>query len=249
MKSRTVPILFMLPLSLLLCSAAGGSERPTVPSEVRHAAELSVRDHQGIIGYESAFDTNMHGGPLHRAYHYRNAYLYNDERLLKARALYKDDNGHIADAAQLQTETSKIESEQGSGKVFAVPFDARHFSEYRYEKGACSECAQGEVVFTFTSVVQDEFHGSGSMTFDAGGHVRLMTYVPSVLPPHASTARITVHRNEVLPGYWATVKSEGHYEGHFGLLHGGADMQSRNERFHRFSSVDAALSALNAGRI
>ncbi len=249
MKSSIARILLILAFPLLLSEATRGSEHPSVPFEVRHAAELSVHDHKGIIGYESAFDTNMHGGPLHRAYHYRNAYLYNDEHLLKARALYKDDNGQIADAAQLQTETTKIETEQGSGKVFAVPFDARHFSEYRYDRAECSGCAQGEVAFTFTSLVQDEFHGSGSMTLESGGHIRLLTYVPSVLPAHASAARITVHRSEVLPGYWATVKSEGHYEGRYGLIHGGADMQSRNEHFHRFSSVDTAVTALYSGKI
>lgn len=247
---RAVPrALLALPFSLLLASTTTGSEPTAVPFQVRHAAELSVRDHTGIIGYESAFDTNMRGGPLHRAYHYRNAYLYNDERLVKARALYKDDNGHIADAAQLDAETRKIESEQGSGKVFAVPFDARHFSEYRYEKGACAGCAADEVAFTFTSLVRDEFHGNGSMTLDGRGHVVNLTYTPSVLPAHASKARITIYRGGVLPDYWATIRSEGHYEGRYGFVHGSADMQSRNEHFHRFSSVDAAVTALNGGKI
>ncbi len=226
-----------------------GSEEAAVPSEVRHAAELSVQDHKGIIAYESVFDTTMHGGPLHRAYHYRNAYLYNDERLLKARALYKDDNGHIANPAELETETRKIESEQDSGKVFAVPFDARHFSEYRYQKGTCTGCLAGEEVFNFTSLVQDEFHGNGSMTLAGTGHVKTLTYVPRVLPPHASAARITVHRAQVLPGYWATVKSEGHYEGRYGFIHGSGDMQSRNEHYRRFNSVDAARAALDSGKV
>ncbi len=249
MKEMLPRALLALPFSLLLSSNTGASETPAAAPEVRHAAELSVRDHKGIIGYESAFDTNMRGGPLHRSYHYRNAYLYNDERLVKARALYKDDNGHVADAAELNAETRKIESEQGSGKVFAVPFDARHFSEYRYEKGICAGCSADEVAFKFTSLVQDEFHGNGSMTLDGRGHVMNLTYVPSVLPPHASKARVTIYRGAVLPDYWATVKSEGHYEGRYGFVRGSADMQSRNEHFHRFSSVDAAVAALNSGKL
>lgn len=249
MKSMAPWTLLALPVALSFLSTTGASEKSAVPSAIRRAAELSVRDHEGIIGYQSAYDTSMHGGPLHRSYHYRNAYLYNDERLVKARALYKDDNGHIADAAQLEIETRKIESEQGSGRVFAVPFDARHFSEYRYQKAACAGCAAGQVAFTFTSLVPDQFHGNGSMTFDFLGHVTSLTYTPTVLPSHASKARITIYRGAVLPDYWATVRSEGHYQGRYGFIRGSADMQSRNEHFHRFSSVNAAVAALNSGKL
>ncbi|MDQ6827137.1 MAG: hypothetical protein M3Z14_08070 [Candidatus Eremiobacteraeota bacterium] len=233
----------------LCCVAIARSADSSVPTELRRAAQVAVRDHKGIIAFQTTWDSIAHGGPMRRAYRYKDAYVFQDERLIKARALAKGDNGTEANQEQLDAETRKIETEQGSGKVFAVPFDSRHFSEYAYAKDTCEQCASGDVKLTFSSPIKDQFHGNGSLIVNATDHVKLLIYSPNVLPKHASTGVITTYRAEVLPGYWATVRSEQRFTGHLGPFSGGAEVSSRSDHYHRYKSIAAALTALHSGNL
>ncbi len=242
-------VIIFFGIAALGCFVAARSADQTLPTELQRAAKVTVSDHKGIIAYTTTWDSTAHGGPMHRTYHYTDAYVFKDERLIKARAMTKGDNGKIATQQELDTETLKIETEQGNGKVFAVPFDARHFSEYHYAKGACVGCGNGDTKITFSSLVKDAFHGDGSMIVDSSGHVKVLSYSPKVLPLHATTGVITAYRAEVLPGFWATVRSEERFTGHLGPFSGGAEIQSYSDHYHRFQSVEAALAALRSGAI
>ena len=226
-----------------------------VPAEVRHAAQVAQADRRGIVGFEIVWDTDAHGGPFHQTYHYRNAYIFDGERFVGARAIEKVDNGRVAGPADLAGETRKIaENERSKAPGFADPFDDRHFPEYRFSRQPCdASCLEGDTTVAFTGLLADVNHGDGRLLIDRDGHVRRMVYVPKVMPSFgrvkARDAVITIERGPVLPGYWATLKSTATYSGRYGFITGSATQTARFDHYRRYHSVDAALSALNSGQI
>ena len=236
---------------LLTAVAAAGD----VPSDVRRAAQVAQADRRGIIGFEIAWDTDARGGPFHQTYHYRNAYIFDGERFVAARALEKVDNGRTAAAADLAAETRKIaENERAKAPGFADPFDDRHFGEYRFSRETCdSSCLAGDTTVAFAGLVSDVNHGDGRLVIDRDGHVRRMVYAPKVMPSFgrvkARDAVITVERGPVLPGYWGTLKSTATYGGRYGFITGSATQVARFDHYRRYHSVDTALAALNSGQI
>lgn len=249
MMRRAAPML----LGALLC--AGAAPSSTVPPELRKAAALAESDHRGIIGFQIRWDTEADGGPFHQRFHYLNAYAYDGDRFLGARAIEKVDNGHHAGQAELDAETKRIaQNERGSGTGFAVPFDSRHFSEYHFTRAACDAlCLEGDTAVSFTSDIQDVNHGDGRMIIDRDGHVRRMEYAPKVKPAfgrvHAREAQVSIERAAVLPGFWATVKIESRFSGRYGFISGSAKQTTQYERYRRFRTDDAALAALQSGTI
>lgn len=227
-----------------------------VPSELRRAAQVAQSDHQGIIAFQIIWDTEARGGPFHQTFHYRNAYVFDGERFVGARALEKVDNGKAADDAGLADETKRIAAnERAKGAVgFADPFDSRHFQEYRFNRAPCeASCLAGDTTVTFAAVVSDINHGDGRLVIDRDGHVRQMVYAPKVMPTFgrvkAHDAVISIERAAVLPGYWATVRTTAKYSGRYGFITGAATQTTRFDHYRRFRSVDAAVAALNSGQI
>lgn len=226
-----------------------------MPSELRKAAALAEGDHHGIIGYEISWDTEANGGPFHQRFHYLNAYVFDGERLLGARALEKVDNGHHAGQSELDAETKRIaQNEHAGGAGFAVPFDSRHFGEYHFTRTTCDAlCLDGDTIVAFASDIQDVNHGDGRMVIDRDGHVRRMEYVPKVKPAfgrvHAKDALVAIERAAVLPGFWATVKIESRFSGRMGFITGSATQTTQYEHYRRFRTDDAALAALQSGTI
>ena len=238
--------------AVCLTAIAAASE---VPAEVRRAAQVAQSDRRGIVGFEIVWDTDARGGPFHQTYHYRNAYIFDGERFVAARAIEKVDNGHSAGAADLAAETRKIaENERAKVPGFADPFDDRHFAEYRFTREACdAACLQGETTVAFAGLVPDVNHGDGRLLIDRDGHVRRMVYVPKVMPSFgrvkARDAVVTVERGPVLPGYWGTLKSTAAYRGRYGFITGSATQTARFDHYRRYRSVDTAVAALNSGQI
>lgn len=242
-------------LTLAIVAAVTLAAAESVPPEVRRAAQVAEADHQGIIGFQIIWDTEARGGPFHQTFHYRNAYVYDGERFVAARALEKVDNGKAADVAGLADETKHIaENERTKGAGFADPFDSRHFAEYRFSRTPCDpSCLAGDTTVAFTALVSDVNHGDGRLVIDRDGHVRQMTYAPKVMPAFgrvkARDAAISIERAAVLPGYWATLRTTATYSGRYGFISGAATQTTRFCRFRRFRSVDAAIAALNSGQI
>ncbi|MFN2529388.1 MAG: hypothetical protein ABR584_11815 [Candidatus Baltobacteraceae bacterium] len=240
----------------LLCAVlltAAGVTSAGPPAELRHAAAVAEADHRGIISFQIIWDTHARGGPFKQTFHYRSAYVYEGNRLVGARALEKIDNGHKSGQPELDAETKRIlsQSETAGPTGFAVPFDSRHFDEYRFARAACDTgCLDGDTTITFTAALEDANHGDGRMIIDRDGHVRHLEYSPGVKPAfgniHAKEALVGIDRAAVLPGFWATTKIESRFSGRYGFITGEARQTARYERYRRFLSVAEALSALRS---
>lgn len=226
-----------------------------VPPELRHAAQVAENDHRGIIAFQIIWDTEARGGPFHQTFHYRNAYVYDGERFVGARALEKVDNGRVADEAGLADETKQIiANEHTKAPGFADPFDARHFGEYRFSRAPCDpSCAAGDTAVTFAAMLADVNHGDGRLIIDRDGHVREMVYAPKVMPSFgkvkARDAVISTERAAVLPGFWGTVVTTAKFSGRYGFITGAATQTTRFAHYRRFRTVEAAVAALNSGQI
>lgn len=239
-------------ITLLACAGLTGA----LPQELRRAAALAENDHKGVVGFEITWDTEARGGPFHQRFHYRNAYVYDGTRLIGAKAIEKVDNGRTGSQADLDSQTKRIldENHASDAAGFAVPFDSRHFDEYRFERGACdATCLDGDSAIAFAARVTDAEHGDGHLIIDRDGHVRHLEYVPKIKPAfgsiHAKEALVSIDRAAVLPGFWATTKIESRYGGRYGLVTGEATQTTRYERYRRFRTGAAALSALQSGEI
>jgi len=240
--------------AVLLTAAGVASVGP--PPELRRAAAVSEADHHGIVSFQIIWDTQARGGPFKQGFHYRNAYVYEGNHLVGARALEKIDNGHTGGQADLDAETRRIlsQSETADAVGFAVPFDSRHFDEYRFGRIPCDRrCLEGDSTITFISQVQDANHGDGQMIIDRDGHVRHLEYSPRVKPTfgnvRAKDALVAIDRAGVLPGFWATTKIESHFSGRYGFITGEARQTAHYERYRRFLSVVEALSALRSSEL
>jgi len=226
----------------------------SVPAELVRAALVAENDHRGIIAYQVTWDSEARGGPMHQRFHYRNIYAYDGERFLAARAIEKMDNGHTAGAQELEAQTKKIAREEGRGATgFAVPFDSRHFNEYRYVALSCATCRSGETSIGFTSPLLDVNHGGGFMIVDRGSHVRHLQYTPNVMPSfgpiHAREAMYQIERAGVLPGFWATVKIENRFGGRYGFIRGLVVQSVTFDRYRRFGNDAAAIAAIRFGNL
>ncbi|MDP9017471.1 MAG: hypothetical protein M3N19_04025 [Candidatus Eremiobacteraeota bacterium] len=227
-----------------------------MPANLRHAAAIAESDHRGIVGFQISWETEARGGLFHQRFHYRNAYVYEGEHLIGARALEKVDNGRVSSERDLEAETKRIldESAKPAAPGFAVPFDVRHFEEYRYKTAPCDDyCLQSDERIAFAALIQDANHGDGLMTIDRDGHVRRLEYSPKVKPVfgpvRAREALISIDRGPVLPGYWATTKIESRFSGRYGFVTGAATQTTHYDHYRRFRTTDAALAALRSGEI
>ena len=246
---RQIALAFVVGLA---CVGVAGS----LPPELRKAAAVAEADHRGVMGFQITWDTDAHGGPFHQNFHYRAAYVYDGTRLIGARAIEKIDNGRAGTQADLDAQTKQILSQAHASDAsgFAVPFDSRHFDEYRFERVACdASCLAGDTEISFLAAVADPDHGDGRLIVDRDGHVRHLAYVPKVKPTFGSIrvrdAAVTIDRAAVLPGFWATTKIESRYTGRYGFISGQATQTTRYDHYHRFRSGDVALSALASGDI
>jgi hypothetical protein len=214
---------------------------PDVPAVVERAARLAAHDHQGVVAYRLHRTSDLHAGPYHRSDDVELAVAFDADRLVKIRVLRDRTNGKDAGAAaKADLERTLAQSTPAEG--FAVPFDLRHLTEYRYIGGS-----EGEV--GFTSLRRDDRHGDGTFSVNASGAVVRLTYTPNVLPRYATSANISDDRAQVLPDFWATVREEQRYDGRYGPFHGSGTVVSVEDDFERFADAGAAIAAVEAGRI
>ncbi|MHB8231218.1 MAG: hypothetical protein ACYDG0_10640 [Vulcanimicrobiaceae bacterium] len=207
-----------------------------VPPIVERAARLAARDHREIVGYRVEQRSHYAAGFIHGDSDVVLAVAFEGDRLLKVRVLRDVQNGRPASAADRAAIERQIAA-ANPADGFAVPFDARHFGEYRFTGAGPSTVA-------FHSLVRDARHGDGTFTVDAAGDVVQMTYVPDVLPKYATGGTVEERRAPVLPGFWATVREVQRYVGHYGPLHGSATVTSEESGFVRYATPAAAVAAV-----
>lgn len=206
------------------------------------AAELATKDHQGVISLHLHQSSAIKGGPIHQSSQIELVGVFDDEKLVRVRVLSLVENGRAADRQTLDAKADEILKTENAGGGFAVPFDARHFSEYRYQ-------VITPTLVQFMSVVRDAEHGDGRFELSPSGQVTELQYIPDVLPKYASAGTVTQYRAEVLPGFWATVRGESQYTGHYGFISGSGDFGLTEDRFRRFTSLKEAIGAFEAQQL
>ena len=211
----------------------------TVPAAVVLAASLAARDHGGIIGYRIQRTVDMAAGPIRRHEDVALALIFQNDRLLRVRVLRDNVSGRTTGtSAQQALERQLLAASKEPG--FAVPFDARHFHEYSYR-------VQGNLV-AFSSVMKDARHANGYFVLGNGGAVTQLQYALNVLPKYATAGTVHEERAEVLPHFWATVRSTQLFEGRYAIFRGRGEFVTVDSDFHRFGTVDAATAWLQAER-
>ena len=211
----------------------------SVPAAVVLAASLAARDHAGIIGYRIQRTVDMAAGPIRRHEDVSLAVVFINDRLVRVRVLRDMVSGHATSAsAQQALEQQLLAGSKEPG--FAVPFDARHFKEYSYK-------VQGNLV-AFSSVMKDARHANGYFVLGSGGAVTQLQYALNALPKYATAGTVHEERAEVLPHFWATVRSTQLFEGRYAIFSGRGEFVTVDSGFHRFGTVDAATAWLQAER-
>jgi hypothetical protein len=201
---------------------------------------LAARDHGGIIGYRIQRTVDMAAGPIHRHEDVALAVIFQNERLLRVRVLRDMASGRSTGVpAQQALERQLLAASKEPG--FAVPFDARHFREYSYR-------VQGNRV-AFSSVMKDARHANGYFELGSGGAVTQLQYALNVLPKYATSAAVREERAEVLPHFWATVRSTQSFDGRYAIFRGHAEFVTVDMDFHRFGTIDAATAWVQAERL
>ena len=211
----------------------------SVPAAVALAASLAARDHGGIVGYRIHRTVDMAAGPIRRHEDVALAVVFQNDRLVRVRVLSDTVSGHSTGTdAQKALERQLLSASKDPG--FAVPFDARHFREYTYK-------VQGNLV-AFSSPLKDARHADGFFVLGSGGAVTQLQYALNVLPKYATAGTVHEERAEVLPNFWATVRSTQLFEGRYAIFSGRGEFVTVDSDFHRFGTVDAATAWLQAER-
>lgn len=211
----------------------------SVPAAVVLAASLAAGDHGGITGYRIQRTVDIAAGPFHRHEDVALAVIFQNDRLLRVRVLSDTVSGRTTGTPAQQTlERRLLAASKAPG--FAVPFDSRHFQEYTYR-------VQGNRV-DFSSKLKDARHANGYFELGSNGAVTQMQYALNVLPKYATAGTVHEDRAEVLPHFWATVRSTQSFDGRYVIFQGHGEFVTVDTDFRRFGTVDAATAWLQAER-
>jgi hypothetical protein len=227
---------------ILAAATAAPSMTPSeVPPIVLRAAQQTVRTEAGIVSYRTHRVFDVHAGPSSRHDDMVFTAVYQDGCLVKMRIISDTIGGKQASAQQIaQTEQSYEHPKPGD--LFDRPYDPRYVNDYQYEVTA-------DETVHFTAVNRSAGYGDGTFTVDSVYDVASVTYSPTVLPPHATSGTVVDQRAQVLPNYWAVTQETQQYRGHYSIFGAAGNVVITNSAFQRFSTLEAALAALDAGRI
>lgn len=212
----------------------------TVPAAVALAASLAARDHGGIVAYQIHRTGDVSAAFFRRHDDVTLAVVFDNDKLTNVRVLRDQINGRPAGAAAEQALTRELLTNASAG-AFAVPFDTRHLNEYHYR-------VEGDRVW-FAADARDAQHANGFFQLAPNGAVAELQYTPNVLPRFATGGTVREERAEVLPRFWATVRSVESYDGRYGLFRGHAEFVTTNTDYHRFADTAAAMAWLQAERV
>ena len=182
----------------------------------------------------------MDGGPLHKRVDVVIEAASDGRALVRVRVLrYAMDGKEQGDDDKRKLEAQLLDGQSKGG--FAVPFDEAHTGEYAY-------AVSGSTV-AFTSLRRDANHGDGTFVVDAAGHVTTITYVPNVYPRFVSSGSVTDERAEVMPGFWASTRSDAEFGGRYLFIKGRASVVTEMSGYRRYPTRAAAEAAVEAATL
>ncbi|HVA38996.1 MAG TPA: hypothetical protein VNJ51_15425 [Candidatus Dormibacteraeota bacterium] len=226
--------------------------RPPVPALVLRAAAVYAVNVRGVIGMQRHFSTVLHAGPIHHTEESDSGYLMKDGSFVKIKYVRIADDGKAFSAKQIAQRDAQTNQDWTVGKIFfKEPYDPRFVRDYVFDSPtACTACPKGTVAVIFGSSIQDTQHGSGTMWIElATGRVDRLTYIPNVLPPHATFGTVTEISGWAMPNVWYVTRIDGAYRGKAFVVSGTGTFTGVFDHFRRFSTVAKGEAALRAGTI
>lgn len=230
-------------------SQTGGTPVPALIQRAAAAYAVSVR---GVMGMQRHFSTVLHAGPVHHTEESDSGQLMKDGSFVKIKYYRIADDGSSFTAQHIAQRDAQTNQDWTAGKIFfKEPYDRHFMGDYRFEQPqTCSACPAGTVAVNFGSSIKDTQHGSGTMWIEtASARVDRLTYIPNVLPPHATSASVIEIGGPALPNLWYVIRIEGKYQGRAFIFKGGGTFTGTFNHFRRFSTVTSGEAALRNGTI
>jgi len=250
---KNAAILCMVLLGVMtLAEQASGSHRTPVPALVLRAAAVYEVNVRGIIGMQRHFSTVLHAGPIHHTEESDSGLLMNEGSFVKIKYFRIADDGKAFSAQQIAQRDAQTNQDWTVGKIFfKEPYDRRFIGEYVFNPPqACAACPAGTLAVNFASGAKDTQHGSGTMWIEqATGRVDRLTYIPNVLPPHATFGTVTETSGKAMPNVWYVIRIDGAYRGRAFVLSGTGTFTGAFDHFRRFTTVTQGEAALNTDTI
>lgn len=225
---------------------------PVVPDLVVRAANVYTANVRGVIGMQRHFSTVLHTGSVHHTEESESGQLMQNGAFVQIVYYSIANDGRAFTKSQIAQRDAQTNQDWTVGKIFfKEPYDRRFTKDYRFEQPqACGACPAGTLAVNFASTIQDTQHGSGTMWIDAASaRVTRLTYIPNVLPPHATFGTVTEIYGEAMPGVWFVVRIEGTYQGRAFLLKGTGTFTGVFDHFRRFATVASGKAALRNGTL
>lgn len=233
-------------------SSPSATPSGAVPALVLRAAAVYTTNVRGIIGMQRHFSTVLHAGPVHHTEESDSGILLNNGSFASAKYYRISDDGKAFSAQQIAQRDAQTNQDWTVGKIFfKEPYDPRFTADYTFEPPqACAACPPGTVAVIFGSSVKDTQHGSGTLWIEqASGRVDKLTYIPNVLPPHATFGSVTETSGWAMPNVWYVTRIDGSYRGKAFVLSGTGTFTGVFDHFRRFSTVAQGQAALQTGTI
>jgi len=238
--------------SMSLDVRAKSSHAAPVPTLVLRAAAVYTANVRGIIGMQRHFSTVLHAGPVHHTEESDSGLLMKDGSFVKIKYVRIADDGKAFSAQQIAQRDAQTNQDWTVGKIFfKEPYDRRFIGDYVFTPPQhCTACPAGTVAVTFGSSIRDTQHGSGTMWIEqTTGRVDRLTYIPNVLPSHATFGTVTETSGTAMPSVWYVTRIDGAYQGRAFILKGTGTFTGVFDHFRRFSTVTQGEAALHAGTI
>ncbi|MBC5824169.1 MAG: hypothetical protein GIX02_04935 [Candidatus Eremiobacteraeota bacterium] len=251
LESSTLAVLFAAG-GLVAGAPCARASTSDIPAVVEKAARTFSKETAGIVGFQRHFQTEIHGGPINHSEVSDSDFLMTDGAFTKIKYTRIVEDAKVYGSSQLAGRDADANGKWKQGRVFfKEPYDARYLADYSYaESGNCDGCPADAVSIRFTSRLNDDQHGDGTMMIDrSSGHVASLTYTPKVLPQHATSATITETGGQALPGMWYVTHIDQRFRGRAFLVSGRATFTANFDHFRRFDSSKAASAALSDGSI
>lgn len=218
-----------------------------VPDLVLRAANVYTASVRGVIGLQRHFSTVLHSGSIHHTEESDSGQLMQNGSFVKIVYYRITNDGRAFTKSQIDQRNAQTNQDWTVGKIFFKElYDRRFIGDYRFEQPqSCTACPAGTKAVNFASDIRDTQHGSGTMWIDAANaRVIRLTYIPNVLPPHATFGTVTEIGGQAMPGTWYVVRIEGTYQGRAFLLKGTGTFTGVFDHFRRFSTITNGAVAL-----
>jgi hypothetical protein len=242
----------------ILGLAVAGSARTNagslaVPSVVTQASIAFSASMHGLVAMQRHFTTEVQSGPITHEEQSDSGQLMHDGQSVQIAYYRIVRDGREFSPSQLRQRSDAATGDWLAGKVyFKEPYDARYVSDYTF--GApqlrCTACPAGTEAVSFTSAIHDAQHGQGEMYIDPhNARVVRLTYVPYVLPPHASSGSVTEIGGQALHDLWYVVHIDETYRGHAFVISGMGTFTGVFDHFRRFPNLTTGQAALEGNAL